>query len=114
MPNAEGKAVRKRPSFAPTDEEMRRRSALLAAEMLRWPGTRMGKMFGMQSVYRGEVIFALLPTSRCLWGANTIAVKMNGAKGPEGKKWQSVVVEDDAGLRGALERLEEAYRAAKG
>jgi hypothetical protein len=92
---------------------MRRRSALLAGEVLRWPGVRVGKMFGMQSVYREKRIFALLPGTRGLWEADAIMVKIHGLKGPEGKKWQSVVVEDDGALTAALERLDEAYRSAK-
>ncbi len=92
---------------------MRRRSALLAAEVLRWPGTRVGKMFGMQSLYRGKVIFGMLPGTRGLWEPNAIMVKMHdGVKGPEGKKWRSVRVEDDGTLTAALERLDEAYRSA--
>jgi hypothetical protein len=105
--------MKKRPSFALVGEEMRRRSALLAAEVLRWPGVRVGTMFGMQSVYRGKVIFAFLPTTRGLFEADAIMVKAHGTKGPEGKKWQSVVVKDDEALTAALERLDEAYRSAK-
>jgi hypothetical protein len=106
--------VKKRPAFTPVSEEMRRRSALLAAEVLRWPGTRVGKMFGMQSLYRGEVIFGALPGTRGLWEADAIMVKMHdGVKRPEGKKWQSVRVQNDAALTMALERLGEAYRSAK-
>ena len=104
--------MKKRPAFAPVSEEMRRRSALLAAEVLRWPGTRVGKMFGMQSLYRGKVIFGALPGTRGLWEADAIMVKIHdGVKGPEGKKWQSVVVKDDGDLGMALERLDEAYRS---
>jgi hypothetical protein len=104
--------VKKRPLFAPVSEEMRRRSALLAAEVLRWPGTRVGKMFGMQSLYRGKVIFGALPGTRGLWEADAIMVKMHdGVKGPEEKKWQSVAVKDDGDLGMALERLGEAYRS---
>jgi hypothetical protein len=106
--------MKKRPSFAPVSEEMRRRSTLLAAEVLRWPGTRVGKMFGMQSLYRGNVIFGLLPGTRGLWEANAVMVKMHdGVKGPEGKKWQSVAVANDGALTMALERLGEAYRSAR-
>ena len=106
--------MKKRPAFTPVSEEMRRRSALLAAEVLRWPGTRAGKMFGMQSLYRGEVIFAALPGTRGLWEPNAIMVKMHDAgKGPEGKKWQSVVVDNDGALTMALERLDAAYRSVE-
>jgi hypothetical protein len=102
----------KRPKLTAASEEMRRRSALLAAEVLRWPGTRAGKMFGMQSLYRGDVIFALLPDSRSIWGANEIAVKDHRLPGAEGKKWRAVVVGDDTEWRIALERLDEMYQVA--
>jgi hypothetical protein len=105
--------VSKRPPLLPVGEEMRRWSALLAAEVLRWPGTRVGKMFGLTSVYRGDVIFALLPGSRALWKSNAIAFKMNDVVGDAGKKWQTVDVDSDADLRVALERLDDAYRSSK-
>jgi hypothetical protein len=101
-----------RPKFTLASEEMQRISSLLAAEVLRWPGTRVGKMFGMQSVYRGEAIFGLLPAARCMWESDSIAVKMNSLPGAEGKKWQPVLVRGDGDLRTALKRLDEAYRAA--
>jgi hypothetical protein len=103
---------KKRPKFIAASEEMRRRSALLAAEVLRWPGTRAGRMFGMQSLYRGDVIFALLPDSRSIWGPNEIAVKDQRLPGAEGKKWRAVAVGGDGRLSVALERLDEAYRGA--
>ncbi len=88
--------MKKRPAFAPVSEEMRRRSALLALRRFcGGRGTRVGKMFGMQSLYRGKVIFGALPGTRGLWEADAIMVKMHdGVKGPEGKKWQSVRVAD--------------------
>jgi hypothetical protein len=74
----------------------------------------VGKIFGMRSLYRGKVIFGALPGTRGLWEADAIMVKMHdGVKGPEGKKWQSVRVQNDAALTMALERLGEAYRSAK-
>jgi hypothetical protein len=111
--------MKRRPAFTPVDEEMRRRSALLAAEVMRWPGTRVGKMFGMQSVHRDERIFALLPATRGLWESNAIMIKLHGAddakkpKRREGEKWQSVPVASDADLTAALEQLDKAYRSAK-
>lgn len=108
----------KRSTFTLVDEEMRRRSALLATELLRLPDVRVGKMFGMQSVYRSNVVFALLPGTRGLWEANAIIVKIYGPddfkkpKRREGEKLQSVPVATDAALTSALERLDEAYRSA--
>jgi hypothetical protein len=76
-------------------------------------------MFGMQSLYRGDVIFGMLPGTRGLWEANAIMVKDNAAddskksKRREGEKWKSVAVVSDGDLTAALERLDEAYRSAK-
>jgi hypothetical protein len=103
----------KRPTFPKVSEEMKRWSALLADEIKRWPGTRVGSMFGMISVYRGDTIFALLPDKRGLELPNAIATKLNGPGQTEAKKWQSFVIESDQELKIALERLDQAYRAAK-
>ncbi len=103
----------KRPTFPKVSEEMKRRSALLADEIKRWPEVRVGSMFGMVSVYRGNTIFALLPDKRGLELPNAIATKLKGPGKAEARKWQSFVIESDDALGAALERLDEAYRAAK-
>ncbi len=68
--------MKQRPTFISVDEEMRRRSSLLAPEIILWPGVRTEKMFGMQSLYRGDVIFALLPGTRGLWEAYAVMIKI--------------------------------------
>ena len=92
---------------------MKRWSVLLADEMKRWPETRVSSMFGMTSVYRGDTIFALLPGTRAMELQNAIATKINRTGKAEREKWQSFTIESDAELGAALERLGEAYRAAK-
>jgi len=102
----------KRPTFPKVSEEMKRWSVLLADEMKRWPETRVGSMFGMISVYRGDTIFALLPDKRGLELPNAITIKWNGAGKSEREKWQSFVIEGDNDLTAAIKQLEEAYRSA--
>ncbi len=102
----------KRPALPKVSEEMKRWSALLVQEMKRWPEIRVSSMFGMTSVYRGDTIFALLPGTRALDMPNAIATKLNRAGKTEGEKWQSFAIESDDALGAALERLDEAYRAA--
>lgn len=102
----------KRPTFPKVSEDMKRRSALLADEVRRWPETRIGTMFGMTSVYRGDTIFALLPCKRGLEMPNAIATKENGPGKKEAKKWQSFVIATDNDLGAALKHLEEAYSKA--
>jgi hypothetical protein len=76
-------------------------------------------MFGMQSLYRGDVIFGALPDTRGLWEPNAIMVKIYAkgeAKKPkrrESERWQSVAVANDGDLTAALERLDAAYRSAR-
>ena len=103
----------KRPTFAKVSDEMRRHAALLEAELKRWPEVRTARMFGMVSVYRNDVIFALLPATRSLWFPNSIMVKPQRPAKREGEKWQSVDLNSEADLANVLQRLDEAYRKAK-
>lgn len=105
--------MRRRPTFPKISEEMKRWSVLLAEEMKRWPDTRVGRMFGMFSIYRGNTIFALLPDTRGLEMPNAIAIKRTGPGMTEGEKWQSFTIESDNQLGAALERLRKAYQSAE-
>ena len=105
---------KKRFTFPKISEEMKRFAVLLEQEVKRWPEVRTGKMFGMVSVYRGDRIFALLPASRSLEGANSIMIKRERPAESEGKKWDSLEVLSEADLATALARLNEAYSKAKG
>lgn len=102
----------KRPALPKVSEEVRRWSALLLEEVKRWPGTRVGSMFGMVSVYRGDTIFALLPATRAVELPNAIAIKSRGAGSAERPQWQSVAIANEAGLGAALKRLSDAYQDA--
>jgi len=106
--------AKKRFTFPKISEEMRRFAVLLEDELKRWPEVRIGKMFGMVSVYRGDRIFALLPASRGLEGANSIMIKRERAAEREGQKWESLEVLSEADIPAALRRLDEAYCRAKG
>ena len=60
---------RARPALVRTSEEMKQWSALLGAELERWPGVRTKPMFGLVGFYRGRNIFAandIAATWRCL------------------------------------------------
>jgi hypothetical protein len=107
----------KHPTFPKISDEMKRWSALLAEEMKSWPDVRIGSMFGMNSMYRGKTIFALLPEKRGLEFPNAIAIKRNGlgklADKTEKHKWQSIVIESDKDLNAVLKQLEDAYGKAK-
>jgi len=52
---------------------MRRISALIGDEILRWPEVTERPMFGMRAFYRKGVVFALLPDKRTMDRPNSIA-----------------------------------------
>jgi hypothetical protein len=81
---------------------MKRTSALLAEELANWPGVTTRPMFGLRTVYRDGVIFAMLPDKRSFEIPDGIAVK-------EGGKWKTVPVEDESRIGAAMGVLEKAY-----
>ena len=108
---------------------MKEWSALLGAELERWPGVSTRPMFGFLSFYRGKNIFAALPKTRAVNSANSFIFKVRRA-GPQdleelrrdpraevSKKglagWQSLEVGSTADLKHALDWLDRAYRAAR-
>jgi len=104
-----------RPKFARVSEKMRRISALIGDEMLRWPEVTERPMFGMRAFYRDGVVFALLPDKRTMDRPNSIAYKLANEDQfmREGKKWRLFDVEDEAAITDALQVLDQAYRMAK-
>ena len=57
---------RLRPKLPKIPEEMRQWSDLLLREILGWPDVSSRPMFGMTAVYRGNVIFGVLPRTRAI------------------------------------------------
>jgi mRNA-degrading endonuclease toxin of MazEF toxin-antitoxin module len=104
-------ASKQRPALPLATDEAKRMAALLAAEMLRWRDVRLGKMFGLVSVYRGDVFFAWLPATRGFQTPHGVAIKLNPGTLGE-KKWERIEVASESDLRVALERLEKAYEKA--
>ena len=108
---------------------MKEWSALLGAELERWPGVSTRPMFGFLSFYRGKNIFAALPKTRAVNSADSFIFKLRRA-GPQDLEklrrdpraevsekglagWQSLEVGSTADLKGALDWLDRAYRAAR-
>lgn len=121
--------ARPRPKLVRISEEMKQWSALLGAELERWPAVRTKPMFGFVSFYRGRNIFAALPRTRAMNSASSIIFKLRRAGGQELEKlrrdpraqvsgkgmagWQQFELSSSADLKGALEWLDRAYRAAR-
>jgi len=118
-----------RPALVRISEEMKQWSALLGAELERWPGVSTKPMFGFVSFYRGRNIFAALPRTRAMNSANSIIFKLRRGSPQELAKlrrdprakvsekgmagWQSLEVESTADLKHALDWLDRAYRTAR-
>ena len=108
---------------------MKQWSALLGAELERWPGVSTKPMFGFVSFYRGRNIFAALPKTRAMHSANSIIFKLRRTSRQELEKlrrdprakvsekgtagWQSLEVASPSDLKHALGWLDRAYRAAR-
>ena len=108
---------------------MKQWSALLGAELERWPGVTTKPMFGFISFYRGRNIFAALPKTRALHSARSIIFKLHRAgaadlaklrhdartrvSGKGMKGWHALEVTSPADLKHALDWLDRAYRAAR-
>ena len=118
---------RPRPKLPHVSEEMKRLAALLEAEMLGWPNVTSRPMFGLNGIYRGRNIFAVLPRTRALDVPDSIAFRL--LKRPQhimeklrkdkqilastpGAKWISFVMESESEIHAALNWLALAYRQA--
>jgi hypothetical protein len=102
-------------------------SAALAGELSRWPHVRARSFFGLTAFYRGEKIFALLPHTRGIETASSIAFKLESASPAVRRRlendnridsvmmqrasWFTFRLSSDADLRNALNCLSEAYQA---
>jgi hypothetical protein len=109
-------------------EQMREWSVLLEHEVLTWPRVSVKKMFGMNSLYRGELIFAALPSTRTLISEDCIIFKLETpsssvmeklqadekviAEFGIGTRWYGFRIKSHEDLHGALEWLSYAYEAA--
>jgi hypothetical protein len=67
-----------RPPLLRISEEMKEWSALLAAEVERWPGVNSRPMFGMRAFYRKRRIFAAVPKTRALNSPTSVIFKLHG------------------------------------
>ncbi len=121
------KIGRGRPKLLHVSEEMKRLAGLLEAEMLAWPNVTSRAMFGLNGIYRGPNIFAVLPRTRAMDVPDSIAFRLLKrprhimaklrtdkrivASTPEAK-WISFLMESDAEIHAALNWLALAYRQA--
>ena len=118
-----------RPKSFAVPEEMKEWSALLAQELSTWGQVEARRMFGMTSFYRRDAIFAAVPATKAFFSPNSIIFKLQTptqkqreklAADPRvnlsfgiGQKWFGYELQSTTDIRGALEWLDEAFRAVK-
>jgi len=109
-------------------EQIRQWSAMLEHEVLTWPRVSVKKMFGMNSLYRGKMIFAALPSTRTLISEDCIIFKLEKpsssllarlqaddrviAEFGIGTRWYGFRINASEDLHGAIEWLSYAYEVA--
>jgi hypothetical protein len=109
-------------------EEMKAWSTALANETADWPHISQRSFFGFTALYYREKIFALLPRSRNIESANTIAFKLEspapgvrkqltddgriGSFQQENARWFTFLISSNADLHDAVDWLGHAYDAA--
>ena len=118
-----------RPKLPVISEEMKAWSAALLSELTGWPRVTTRPFFGLHAVCRGPCIFALLPRTRALETASSIAFKLEDpaprllrklANDPRVRttlvsknRWFTLELDSERDLREALGWLERAYEAAR-
>lgn len=127
--NAAARSKSAAPKFYPLSDEMKQLCALLTQELTTWGQVEVRKMFGMTSFYRRDVIFAAVPASKAFFSPNSIIFKLQTpTEGLRqklkadarvnmtfgiGQKWYGYELASSADINGALEWLDEAFRATK-
>lgn len=123
------KKARQRHPQPDISEEMKAWSTALATETADWPHISQRSFFGFTALYRREKIFALLPRSRNIETANTIAFKLEspapairkqltddgriGSFQQENARWFTFLISSNADLHDALDWLGHSYEAAR-
>jgi hypothetical protein len=98
---------------------MQRWCALLEDDVSAWRQVHTRPMFGLLALYRGDRIFAALPKTRAADTANSLLIKLPGARGERliaasgpGKAWVRYEMESSADIPDVLHWLQRAYRKA--
>ncbi|MEO5935812.1 MAG: hypothetical protein ABIP81_01225 [Terriglobales bacterium] len=117
------------PKSYPLSDEMKQWCALLTQELNSWAQVDVRKMFGMTSFYRRDAIFAAVPATKAFFSPNSIIFKLQTPTQRQrqkltadtrvnltfgiGQKWYGYELGSSGDINGALEWLDEAFRATK-
>src|ERR1700677_4647326 len=94
-------------ALLPASPEIREWCSILEQEMMRWPGVKMGHLFGTHAFYHRKVMFAMLPDNRRLESATAISFISSSRE--EKNNWQTFELEDGSLIATALSSLKSAY-----
>ena len=91
--------------------EIREWCSILEQEMMRWPGVKMGHIFGTRAFYHRKVMFAMLPDKRSLENSTAISfVTVSDDDENRSPNWQTFELKDRNLIKVALRSLEKAYK----
>lgn len=118
-----------REQLPPLSEQMKAWATALAAEFGEWPQVTQKSFFGFTALYRGKLMFGLLPRTRSIFKGNAVAFRIESAnrttqsllqKDPrvaafdkDRTRWFTFELSRDADLHDALEYLGRAFEAAR-
>jgi len=119
---------RQRPKLQAISEQMKAWCAALAAETADWPQIRTRSFFGFTGLYREETMFAVLPRTRGMETANSLAFRIDtptakvrvrlekdpriGSAKIKKARWFTFDLASDGDLHDVLNWLGQAYEAA--
>jgi hypothetical protein len=110
-------------------EEMKQWCALLSQELASWGQVEVKRMFGMTSFYRRDLIFAAVPATKAFFTPHSIIFKLQTPTPRQqkllagdsrinqsfgiGQKWYGFELASAEDIHGALQWLDESFRAVK-
>ena len=116
------------PKLPPVSEQMKAWASALAAESEDWPHVSTRSFFGFTALYRKDVIFAMLPRTRGMDTANSLAFKLENPTAAMRQlleadprrsaltlgtgRWFIFELSSNGDLHDALDWLHHAYQAA--
>ncbi len=117
-----------RGKLPPISEQMQAWSAALAAEFNDWPQVTQKSFFGFTALYRGKIMFGILPRTRSIFSGNSVAFRFDrmspttraliekdrrvAAFDKSKTRWFTFQLSSDADLHEALDYLAKAFDAA--
>jgi hypothetical protein len=117
-----------REKLLPLTGQMKAWSAALAAELRDWPQVAQKSFFGFTALYRGRLMFGLLPRTRSVFKGNAVAFRLECGKrsaqmllrkdsriaafDEDKARWFTFQILGDSDLHDALDFLGRAFDAA--